>query len=95
MLTSKNFFEFKNSLRNLIYFARWHASLIDVDQLDADNPWDGNEAKDEDEERDNRRNAFALLRMKVGDDLKHLLTNIRPGDCKALWKRIGFQDRFL
>ena len=85
-LTTENFVDFKDAFKDLIYYAEWEADVVDLQQESAD-IWDGAEEADEDTKKA-RRLAYALLRMKLNGSLRHLVTGIRPGDAKGLWKRI-------
>ena len=55
-------------------------------------PWNGSEAKDSDEQKQHRREAFAILYTQISDELDHFRTDITPGDPKQLYAR--FHARF-
>jgi hypothetical protein len=85
-LTLDNFVEFKSALENLAYFAEWHERTLDL-KLNIDDPWDGTEEADKKRQK-TRKLAYAILRLKMGTQLRHLLTGVTPGDARGLWKRI-------
>ena len=90
-LTANNYHEWKQSLDDLNYFAQWDDSVLDL-QDKINTPWDGIE-ESSDTIAKQRRMAYAVLRMKLHPDLRHLLTGLRPGDSRGIYSRIS--TRFL
>ena len=90
-LTANNYHEWKQSLDDLNYFAQWDDSVLDL-QDKIETPWDGAE-ESSDTIAKQRRMAYAVLRMKLHPDLRHLLTGLRPGDSRGIYSRIS--TRFL
>lgn len=84
-LTGKNFIEWNEELRNIEYFGSWDPSIIDIDQDDPD-AWDGEEGNVK-SKRD-RRDAYAIIRLTIAAEFKHILSGTRPGDAKDCYKRL-------
>ena len=86
-LNQNNFIAWNKALLNVEYFANWDRDLIDMGQTD-DSVWDPDAEEPSEKRRADRRNAFALIRLTVSQELHHLLTGITPGDVKALYKKL-------
>ena len=87
MLTQDNYCEFKEALTHLVYFADWHEDTLDL-EFNIVNPWNGQEEADKTRQKA-RKLAFVILRLKISPSLSHLMTGIRPGDARGLWKKIN------
>ena len=88
-LTCTNFNEWNNALEEVEYYADWDADLIDIQQNKTEEKynWDGARPTDKTEHQ-NRKLAYALVKMSLSKDLHYLLHSIRPGDVKEQYKRI-------
>ena len=85
-LTSKNWMSFVKDMVDVQYYAMWPDHVLDIAQKIAE-AWDGVEEKD-DFERQSRRDAYALICMKMAPELKHLRVGVDPGDARGQWKRL-------
>ena len=79
--------QFKQALLDLQYYADWDEHVIDI-KRERDSDWDGEEEADEGY-AEARRLAYAAIKAKLGDNVRHLSTGMRPGDARGLFKRIS------
>lgn len=85
ILNSNNFMQWHESLKNLAYYAEWDNSILDMEgTMD---PWDGKEEEDK-TIRQGRRDAYAVVRLCISPELQHIISNMRPGDARGMFKKL-------
>ena len=85
-LKESNFVAWNEALLNLQYYANWDVKLIDIEQSST-TKWDGVDETDKVQAND-RRLAYAVIRMSISPELYHLRDGMRPGDVMGLYKKL-------
>jgi hypothetical protein len=66
-ITTSNFTQYKNCMKNAVYFANWPDELVDLDQKAIATLWDFKEDNDSEEEKTRRREAYTLVYEQISE----------------------------
>lgn len=74
----------------MAYIAGWEENIVNMSRSDSGR-WDGVEEADL-KRKTQRTTAYAVMRSRISQDLKHLVYNVRPGDAPAMY--LAIHNRF-